>query len=406
MKRKYIIWILLLVIAGAAGYFYLHSRNKKEIVTIQTIHPDYGFIASSITATGNIEPDDTVSVGAQVSGVVKDIYVDFNSIVTKGQLIAKIDPAITSAQVEQSRAALANAESNLEFQKNTFERQNQLFNLGAISKADYQLSTNQYNIAKAAVDNSRAALKLSERNLYYTNIYSPINGLVLNRNVSAGQTIAASFNAPTLFVIAKDLTRMQVNANVDEADIGGIVKGLPVTFTVDAFPNDVFRGKVEDIYLHPSVSANVVTYTTLISVDNKDMKLKPGMTASINIYTEEDSNALLIPSRAISFKPDSTVLSSYHLVRKSAGHPGSQEPANEDDSRSATVWVKQGDSLLQKNILVGLNDDTHVKVIQGLSKSDEVVIGVSTGSKAIASASDKSPFMPQMGRRQSSTPRN
>ena len=402
MKRKYIIWIVLLLVAGAAGFYYIRGRNKKEIISIQTIHPDYGFIARSVTATGNVEPDDTVSVGAQVSGVVKDIFVDFNSVVTKGQLIAKIDPAITSAQVEQARAAVANAESNLEFQKNTYDRQSRLFNLGAISKADYQLATNQYNIAKAAVDNSRAALKLSERNLYYTNIYSPINGLVLNRNVSAGQTIAASFNAPTLFVIAKDLTRMQVNANVDEADIGGVRKGLPVSFTVDAFPNDVFKGKVEDIYLHPSVSANVVTYTTLISVDNKDMKLKPGMTASINIYIEEDSNALLIPSKAFNFKPDSALLSNYRLIRAPASHSTSPE-ANGD---AATVWVKQGDSLLQKNIVIGLNDDTHVKVLSGLSRNDAVVVGISSGSKVIASAGEKSPFMPQMGRRQSSAPRN
>src|SRR5665647_1746175 len=284
MKKKTIIILSVLVLAAAAGILYFTSGTKAQAVTFVTGKAQYGYIAKSITATGTVQPVDTVSVGAQVSGVIKFVYVDFNSIVQQGQLLAKVDPSIIQEQTEQSKANLANSQSNLDYQQSNFDRQNKLFNLGAISKADYQVALNQYNSAKAARTNAAAQVRLAEKNLSYTNIYSPINGVVLNRNVSAGQTIASSFNAPTLFVIAKDLTKMQVRAAVDEADIGGVRSGQNVTFTVDAFPDDIFEGAVQEILLHPSVSANVVTYATLINVDNKAMKLKPGMTASINIY--------------------------------------------------------------------------------------------------------------------------
>ena len=267
MKKKTIIILSVLVLAAAAGILYFTSGTKAQAITFVTSKAQYGYIAKSITATGTVQPVDTVSVGAQVSGVVKNVYVDFNSIVKQGQLLAKVDPSIIREQTEQSKANLANAQSNLDYQQNNFDRQKKLYNLGAISKADYQVALNQYNSTKAAIANAAAQLRLAERNLSYTNIYSPINGVVLNRNVSAGQTIASSFNAPTLFVIAKDLTKMQVRAAVDEADIGGVRSGQLVSFTVDAFPDDIFEGTVQQILLHPTVSANVVTYTTLINID-------------------------------------------------------------------------------------------------------------------------------------------
>lgn len=422
MKKKTIILLSVLVIVIVAAVLYFMSRKKTEEVTIVTSKAQYGYIAKSVTATGTVQPVDTVSVGAQVSGVVKNIYVDFNSVVKKGQLLAKIDPSILLAQAEQSKANLANARSNLTFQQSNYERQNQLFNLGAISKADYQLALNQYNSAKAAVDNSVAQLKVINKNLSYTDIYSPIDGVVLNRNVSAGQTIASSFNAPTLFVIAKDLTKMQVRAAVDEADIGEVKSGQEVTFTVDAFPNDVFEGTVQEILLHAKVSANVVTYTTLINVENEAMKLKPGMTASIYIYTEQDDNALLIPSKALTFKPDSTLLNHYIIIKaerniaglKRDGEKKTQQRDNtnklnnvNETNQKASVWIKKGDTLTEKRITIGLNDNTYVKVIKGLSPNEEVITNVVTGeNNNNADNAQRSPFMPQMPRRGSGRPRN
>lgn len=416
MKKGTIIFLIIVIAAAAGAYYYFHSEKKDQAVTFATAKPEYGYIAKSVTATGTVEPLDTVSVGAQVSGVVKDVYVDYNDNVKEGELLAKVDPAIITAQTEQSKATLANAKSNLEYQQNNYDRQSQLYNLGAISKADYQLALNQFNTAKASVDNATAQLELAQRNLYYTNIYSPINGVVLNRSISAGQTIASSFNAPTLFVIAKDLTKMQVRAAVDEADIGNVKSGQNVSFTVDAFPDDIFHGKVQQILLHPSVSANVVTYTTLINVDNQQLKLKPGMTTSINIYTEEDSNALLIPSRALNIKPDSSLLKKYTLVKATRENKGvgkgntthQRDTANKIDMENADikrsyVWIKTGDTLTEKRILTGINDDSYVEIIRGLSPDQEVVTNIVTGGDKISdnssNNSQRSPFMPQMGRR-------
>ena len=423
MKKKSIILLSVVIVAVAAAILYFMSGKKTQAITFVTSKAQYGYIAKSVTATGTIQPVDTVSVGAQVSGVVKDVFADFNSVVKQGQLLAKVDPSIITAQTEQSKANLANVKSNLEFQKSNFDRQNQLFNLGAISKADYQVAVNQYNSAKATVANAAAQLRLAEKNLSYTNIYSPINGVVLNRNVSAGQTIASSFNAPTLFVIAKDLTKMQVRAAVDEADIGGVSSGQNVTFTVDAFPDDIFEGTVQQVLLHSSVSANVVTYATLINVDNKAMKLKPGMTASINIYIEEDSNALLIPSRALNFKPDSALLKRYKIKKSERNIAGvsksgkeknihKRDTANKLNRESAEilksyVWVKTGDTLTEKRIITGMNDDTYVKVTKGLSPDEEVITNVVTGAnKNNNDNTQRSPFMPQMRRRPTGGSRN
>jgi len=425
MKKGKIILLLILIVAAAAVYYFYFRKDKEDrTVSFVTGKAEYGYIGLSVTATGTVQPVDTVTVGAQVSGVVQNVYVDFNDVVKAGQLIAKVDPSIIEQQLDQAKATLANAQSNLAYQQSNYDRQNQLYELGAISKADYQLALNQFNSAKASVSNATAQLNLAQRNLYYTNIYSPINGVVLNRNVSAGQTIASSFSAPTLFVIARDLTKMQVRADVDEADIGGVRSGQHVTFTVDAFPNDVFHGSVNQILLRPAVSANVVTYTTLIDVDNKSLKLKPGMTASINIYTQEDSNALLIPARAINFRPDTSVLKKYVFVK---AKERLQETSNGDSTkgfrednvkvitdggneeiRSSSVWMLKGDTLIEKKILTGIDDDVHVHVIKGLSAGDEVITNMMTGAVKADNSDNaqRSPFMPQMRRRTPSGNKN
>ena len=422
MKKTTIILLSALVVVAASGFWYFKSNKKVKAVSFVTARAQLGYVGKSVTATGTIEPVDTVSVGAQVSGVVKKVYVDFNSPVKKGQLLAQVDASIFLAQNQESKANLASAKSNLLYQQSTYDRQNQLYSLGAISKADYQVAVNQYYNARAAVENAGAQVRVTGKTLSYTNIYSPVNGVVLNRNVSAGQTIASSFNAPVLFVIAKDLTKMQVNADVDEADIGGVQAGQHVRFTVDAFPDDLFSGTVQEILLHPSVSANVVTYSTRINVDNTAMKLKPGMTASINIYTEEDSNALLIPLRAISFTPDSALLKQYKIIKAEKTNRYDSKGAGEKNKvqgnathhinqraeavHPSYVWIKSGDTLTEKKILTGLADDVNVKVIKGLKPGDEVITNMITdGVNNRTDDTQRSPFTPQM-RRSSGGSRN
>lgn len=395
-------WILIstsIVLIASISYYYFRE-NKSELITLETSKAYYGYIANSITATGTIQPLDTVSVGAQVSGVVKKIYADYNSIVKKGQLLAQIDPSIILAQKEVANSNLTNARSNLTFQESNFYRQKTLYSKDIISKSEYEIALNQYNVAKSTVNNTLAQLRITNKNLSYTDIYSPIDGMVLNRNVSEGQTIASSFNAPTLFVIAKDLTKMQVRAAVDEADIGEVKSGQNVSFTVDAFPTEVFKGTVKDVLLHAKVTANVVTYTTLINVDNTNLKLKPGMTASINIYTKEDAKALLIPSKSLSFKPDSLAEKQFVIVKVKKAIP-SENP----EIKTAHIWRKSGDTLFEKIITIDMNDDVNVKITEGLSEGEEVIIDAQKSAEnTTTNATQKSPFMPQMGRRNTPKP--
>lgn len=418
MKRyKWIITGAVVILAILLWFW--KFRNKEAPVVVKTEHPETGFIANSITATGTIQPVDTVTVGTQVSGTVKDIYADFNTQVKKGQLIAEIDKSLLQAQVTQISANLRAAEDQLIYQQSNFNRQSQLFQVGAIAKADQETALYQYNSSKANVAAINAQLKSAKQNLGYADIYSPIDGVVMNRNVNIGQTVAASFNTPTLFIIAKDLTKMQVQAAVDEADIGNVEKGQRVTFTVDAFPDDVFNGTVQEIRLQPSVSANVVTYVTIIDAPNTDMRLKPGMTANITIYTREAKNALLISAKALKFRPDSSLLKDFVIIggrrartdtaREGASFYRSKRPdtlhpesdtakklrAPDETSHHAAVWIKRGDTLIRRPIVTGLNDDTHVQVLQGLSPEDNVVNDASrpTG-KVTTEQAERSPFMP------------
>lgn len=418
MKKFKTIGILLLVVIAAVAVWWFAIRKEEQPVVLETENPAYGYISKSVTATGTIEPVDTVSVGTQVSGTIKYVYADFNSAVKKGQLIAELDKSLLNAQVNQFAANLQVAESQLVFQKSTFDRQNLLYQTGAISKADYENAQYQYNSAKAGVQSVHAQLDAAQQNLSYANIYSPVTGVVMARNVNIGQTVASSFNTPTLFVIAKDISNMQVQAAVDEADIGNVRQTQRATFTVDAYPDNSFSGKVEEIRLEPTVSANVVTYTTIIKAPNADLKLKPGMTANIIIYTKEENNALLISAKALKFKPDATMEKQYAIVpletdsagttntkRKRTGggnrvHDTTVKKINDTavaiTPKRTSVWILSHDSLMQKKIMIGLNDDAEVEVLRGLSTSDVVVDGVQIPTaKSATSPAAKSPFMPQ-----------
>jgi HlyD family secretion protein len=420
MKNFKVIGIILLIILIGGGYWYYKIRKEDKPVVLDTEKPQTGYISQSVTATGTIEPVDTVSVGTQVSGTIKYLYADFNSTVKKGQLIAELDKALLQAQVNQYQANLDVARSQAVYEKSTFDRQALLYKTGAISKADYESAMYQNNSAQANVASAKAQLDGAQKNLSYANIYSPVNGVVMARNINIGQTVASSFSTPTLFVIAKDISNMQVQAAVDEADIGNVKQRQRATFTVDAYPDNTFTGNVEQIRLEPTVSANVVTYTTIIKAPNDNLKLKPGMTANIIIYTKEENNALLISAKALKFKPDASLAKQYKIGALNADSVGNKNSdkkknnnrMNRDTSsknmndttvvivpKKAFVWIKQNDSLIQKKIIIGLNDDTHVQVLHGLSADDEVVDGIeiTTADKPATSTTTKSPFMPQRG---------
>ncbi|EFK36024.1 Macrolide-specific efflux protein macA precursor [Chryseobacterium gleum] len=400
-NKKWLYWVVGGIIAiGAVWFFFI--REKEIKIQLETVKPEMGDISNSITATGTIQPVDTVAVGTQVSGIIKNIYVDFNSTVKKGQLLATLDPDLLKFQSEQIKANLQNAKSNLAYNEININRQSQLYKVGAISKADYDNATNQYNAAKAQVNAVTAQLSTADKNLSLTNIYSPIDGTVLNRNVSEGQTVASSFSTPTLFSIAKDLTKMRVRASVDEADIGNVKVGQKATFTVDAFPDETFDGEVSEVRLHPTVSSNVVNYTTIINADNSSLKLKPGMTANITIYTQVLNNVMKIPVAATSFRPDSLVIKKYKVnspftngKKHEKGQWKKQDKGTENKSEAA-VWIIAKDSTIsRKKIKTGMDNDTEIQVISGLNKNDNIITGYKVLSKKTSGGQAKSPFMPQ-----------
>jgi HlyD family secretion protein len=415
-KFGVLIGIVLLAVAAGCVWYFGFRKSEQKIFFI-TEKPQYGYIAKSVTATGTIEPVDTVTVGSQVSGTIKNIYTDFNQRVRKGQLIAELDKSLFQAQVDQYKANLEVANATLVYQKSNFDRQSLLFKTGAISKADYEAAQDTYLTAKATVSSVQAQLNAALKNLEYASIYSPVDGVVLLRNISIGQTVAASFNTPTLFIIAKDITKMQVQAAVDEADVGEVRDSQRVMFYVDAYPDVTFFGLVNQIRLEPVVSANVVTYTTIVTAPNEDLKLKPGMTANIFIYTKESNNAMLISSKALKFKPDSAtmgkqfmiiplpvqskkVISNATVAKDSSKRRLQNVGSSITDSsknRFGFVWELKGDSLIEERIRTGLNDDTHVEVLSGLSTDQQIITSVNLGSKATVSSSSappKSPFMP------------
>ncbi|TDO20778.1 efflux RND transporter periplasmic adaptor subunit [Pedobacter duraquae] len=411
MRSKKTIGIIVSVVLvlGLVWYFFL--RKTENQVQLETEKPVRGEISTSVTATGRVQPVDTVTVGTQVSGTISALYADFNSTVKKGELLAELDKTLIQATVDQAKASLAQAQSNLVYQTGNFGRQKQLYETGSISKQAYDVALNTLQVAQANVNNTKAQLRSAERNLSFTQIYSPIDGVVLGRSVSIGQTVAASFNTPTIFTIAKDITKMQVEAKVDEADIGNVVTGQRSTFTVDAYIDDTFNGTVKEIRLQPSISSNVVTYTTMIDAPNDDKKLKPGMTASIIIFTKEVKNALLVSAQAVKFMPDSTLPKKYQIVPLKRGESAQGGPPKSGNDVKAkgkgktetkmgeSVWVLEGDQLIQKSIKTGLNDNTKVEVLSGLTGNEQVVTGVEALTQGSKPAGAASPFMPQRPKR-------
>jgi HlyD family secretion protein len=326
-------------------------------------------ITNTVTATGTVEPVKKVDVGTQVSGIIDKIYVDFNSEVKAGQVIAEMDRVNLLADLRSKDADLASSKTEFEYQEKNYERSKSLHEKQLISDTDFETATYNYEKAKNNYTNNQSGMQKVRRNLEYATITSPIDGVVTNRAVEEGQTVAAGFSTPTLFTIANDLTQMRVVANVDEADIGQVEEGQKVTFKVDAYPNDVFDGNVTQVRLEAKNTSNVVTYEVVISAHNPDLKLKPGLTAQVTIFTLERNNVLTVPNKALRFIPDEQALLAMNITV--ADH------IREIPSGKKVIWISDGNTLNPKVITIGTSSINVTEIIDGLSENDDVAIDLS-----------------------------
>jgi len=383
------------IVIGFALWFFAFRKEAAGALSLRTQEITNGDILTAVTATGTIEPQVTVEVGTQVSGEISKIYVDYSSVVKKGQKLAELDRSNLQATWISSKASYESAENEQTYQRSNYERVKELFEKQSVSKTDFETAQYQYNNAKNAYTIAKSNLDKAVTNLGYATIYSPIDGVVLSRAVDEGQTVAASFSTPTMFTIAKDLKRMRVIADVDEADIGNVKIGQNVMFTVDAFPNDEFTGKVTMVRLQAQVASNVVTYEVVIDAPNPTLKLLPGLTASVNIYTQERRNILIMPSKAQRVSPTTEILATFK-VNKSA-----KSDAPESKQNQKMVWVKNQDgSIEQRHVVIGVTDGESTEILSGLQKGEkvitELVISKTKAKKdSTSETSTVSPFMPK-----------
>ena len=379
------VWIALGVIAVIAiMYFLLSGGKKEEKVSFETTKVENTTIQTSITATGTIEPVTSVTVGTQVSGIVAKLYVDYNSVVRKGQVIAELDRTNLISELNAQKANLASAQSSLNYQQSNFERYKTLYEKGLVSADEYESARLQYEQSKQQVAQSRESVQRAQTNLGYATITSPIDGVVLSKAVEEGQTVAASFNTPELFTIAQDLTNMRVIADIDEADIGGVKEGQRVTFTVDAFPEDQFEGAVTQVRQQATTESNVVTYEVVISAPNNDLKLKPGLTANVTIFTLEKNNVLAVPSKALRFQPNEALLKEDEKV--------------EDCEGMSKLWTKEGNVFKAHKVETGTTNGVLTEITSGISAGTEVltdftIIGGEMGMPQGQQTTN--PFMPR-----------
>lgn len=384
----------------------LHGcRAKKISYTVETAKVTRGKISNTVTATGTIEAIKTVAVGTQVSGVISKLYADFNSVVKKGQLLAELDKTPLLASLDNAKASLDNAKATMVYQESNYNRVKALHDKKLVAESDYDLALYNYQTAKANLKIAESGYDKAKINLDYATIYSPIDGVVVNRAVDEGQTVAASFSTPTLFSIANDLTQMQVAANVDEADIGQVKVGQRVEFSVEAFSDLKFTGEVTEIRLQPTTTSNVVTYTVIIKAPNPDKKLMPGMTANITIFVQEATDVLTIPMKATQFTPDSATVAGYLTslpenqrpdirMPEHHGKPGPMASAKQDPPKM--VWVKTDKSIHPVPVETGVSDGVNTEVTKGLTEGEEVIVNMTAnGESAKAAGSSGSPFMPK-----------
>ncbi|MDO4881355.1 MAG: efflux RND transporter periplasmic adaptor subunit [Capnocytophaga sp.] len=401
--KKIIIVALLALVAFGVYYFFM--KEQPTLIVLQTDKVTQGDVTTEVTATGSVQPVDEVEVGTQVSGLVSKIYVDYNSQVKKGQLLAELDKTNLQENVINATANYNSALNELNYYQQNYDRQKKMFDAQVISKSDYEQALYQLTNAKTMVTQRLTSLNQAKTNLGYANIYAPIDGIVLSKEVEEGQTVAASMSAPTLFKIAKDIKRMQVEVNVDEADIGQVKVGQRVSFTVDAYPQEEFSGKVTQVRLSPTTTSNVVTYTVIVEAENPDEKLKPGLTATIAIFTNELKNVTIIPAKAINFTPDTDILAEYYQQKRI----NTQIPKIEQSKgKNKFIWIVNPDgSLSQKEVTIGSNDGINVQVVSGLSVGETVATALQSATPDVATGEKKSgdsdsPFMPKRPQRNNS----
>ena len=382
MKNKKI-WMAVGAVALIAIVVWALSGGKKEeTVEFETAKAERQNIHTSITATGTIEPVTSVTVGTQVSGIVSKLYVDYNSVVKKGQVIAELDRTNLTSELNRAKADLTSAESTLAYETANFQRYQTLFDKGLVSANDYESAKLSYQKARQAVASSRESVQKAQTNLGYATITSPIDGVVLSKSVEEGQTVAASFNTPELFNIAQDLTDMRVIADIDEADIGGVQEGQRVSFTVDAFPDDKFEGQVTQVRQQATTTSNVVTYEVVISAPNKDLKLKPGLTANVTIFTLEKNDVLAVPSKALRFMPNEALLKKGEQI--------------EDIEAPLKVWTLEGNTFKAHKVETGTTNGMLTEITSGISEGTDVLVDFKiSGGEQEQGQQAQNPFMPR-----------
>ena len=373
MKNKKV-WMGIAAVVVVALVVWMCSGGKKEQkAEFSTAKVEKQNISTSITATGTIEPVTSVTVGTQVSGIVSKLYVDYNSIVKKGQVIAELDKTNLISELNRAKADLSSAQSTLNYETANYNRYKTLFDKGLISANDYENARLSFDKAQQTVRSSRENVQKAQTNLGYATITSPIDGVVLSKSVEEGQTVAASFNTPELFTIAQDLTDMRVIADIDEADIGGVKEGQRVSFTVDAYPDDKFEGQVTQVRQQATTESNVVTYEVVISAPNNDLKLKPGLTANVTIYTLEKNDVLAAPAKALRFMPTEALLSEGQSI--------------EDVDAPTKVWTLEGNVFKAHPV---------TEIISGISEGTEVLVDFTlSGGEEEAGQQAQNPFMPR-----------
>lgn len=385
MKRKKTLIIVAIIIILAIVTFFVWPKSSTSVEFEMTqVKPDT--IRNSVTATGTIEPVNEVEVGTQVSGIIENIYVDYNSIVKKGQIIAELDRTTLNSELVSAQASLASAKSDLDYQEANYARYKNLFDKGLVSKDDYEQAYLEYRKSQETYNTNIESVKKAETNLGYATITSPIDGIVLSKEVEEGQTVASSFETPTLFTIAKDLTDMRVIADIDEADIGSVKEGQNVSFTVDAYPSDTFYGQVTQVRQEATETDNVITYEVVISAPNDDLKLKPGLTANVAISTLERTGVLSVKTKALRFTPTKEILGKAYKIVESDG--------------KNQLWTLEGNTLTAHDVNIGATDGINTEILSGIKDGTEVVLSMSEVEEDVEEESTEdadSPFMPHPG---------
>lgn len=384
MNKKKALVIAAVAAIAALAVWLLSGGKKEEKITFDTAAVAPANIMNSITATGTIEPVTSVTVGTQVSGIVSKLFVDYNSVVKKGQVIAELDKTNLMSQLNTAKTQLATAQSQLNYQTANYKRYKTLFEKGLVAADDFDNAKLSYTQAKEQVVSAKEEVQRAQTNLGYATITSPIDGVVLSKSVEEGQTVAASFSTPELFTIAQDLTNMQVVADVDEADIGDVKEGERVTFTVDAYPDDTFEGEVKQVRQEATTTNNVVTYEVVISAPNADLKLKPGLTANVTIYTAERKGVLSVPSKALRFTPQKETVGKMKIV----------DVANAKNK----VWTIEGNSIVAHKVNIGMTDGTNTQIVSGIAEGTKVITGLNVmggeEKMPMEAQGEKSPFAP------------